>query len=130
MTNAFTYRRLDHVAIVVTDVQRAVTFYRDVLRLVEVARPASFDFPGAWFQIGPPPASQTLHLLGGEQKDGTGRRHFCLMVDDLRAAETHVVSHGYDVTWNTRHKIPGIDRFFVNDPDGNRVELQGPESPG
>ena len=31
---------------------------------------------------------------------------------------------------NEADKIPGIDRFFVYDPDGNRVELQGPERSG
>jgi hypothetical protein len=32
------------------------------------------------------------------------------------------------VAWNTRHKIPGVDRFFTDDPDGNRIEIQGPEA--
>lgn len=127
MTAPFQTTRLDHVAIIVTDVVRASAFYRDVLRLTEIPRPASFDFPGAWFRLGPASGGQTLHLLGADVADTTGRRHFCLMVDDLRAAEAHIAAQGVDVAWNTKHKIPGIDRFFVYDPDGNRVELQGPE---
>jgi len=123
----FIASRLDHVAIVVTDVARSVAFYRDVLRLPEIPRPSTFDFPGAWFCIGPPEMNQSLHLLGMEQDEGRGRRHFCLAVDDLRAAEKHIVSHNCQVLWHAKHKIPGIDRFFVYDPDGNRVELQGPE---
>lgn len=113
----------------VTDVVRAAAFYRDVLGLPEVARPASFDFPGAWFAIGPSSGGQMLHLIGDETPDPRGRRHFCLLVDDLQAAERHILSHGVEIAWNRRHKIPGIDRFFVYDPDGNRVELQGPERP-
>ncbi|MDB5294233.1 MAG: bleomycin resistance protein [Phycisphaerales bacterium] len=123
--------RIDHAAIVVTDVPRAVAFYRDVLGLVEVPRPASFDFPGAWLRVGPPgPGEQLLHLLGADQADEPGRRHFCLWVDDLLAAAAQVGARGVSVAWNTTHKIVGINRFFVRDPDGNRVELQGPdESP-
>ena len=125
MKTPFQSERLDHVAIVVTDVTRAVAFYRDVLGLVEIQRPPTFDFPGAWLQIGL--AGQTLHLLGLEQSEGIGRRHFCMLVDDLAAAEGHITKHGHDIQWHTKHKIPGIERFFVHDPDGNRVELQGSE---
>ena len=127
-TAPFTTTRLDHVAVTVTDVARAVAFYRDVLGLPEVPRPPTFDFPGAWLRIGPAgPGEQTLHLLGADRPDDRGRRHFCLWVDDLRTAEAHVTARGVGVQWNTRHKIAGVDRFFVHDPDGNRVELQGPE---
>ena len=54
-----TAERIDHVAIIVTDLERARQFYSGVLGLREVARPESFDFIGAWFQIGP----TCLHLL-------------------------------------------------------------------
>lgn len=134
VASPITTRRLDHVAILVTDVARAVAFYRDVLCLPEVPRPPSFDFPGAWHRIGPPAAGptpaegeQTLHLLGAPAADPRGRRHLCLWVDDLTAAADHVAKHRVEVLWNTTYKIAGIDRFFVYDPDGNRVELQGPE---
>lgn len=124
----FPVLRIDHVAITVTDVARAVAFYRDALGLPEVPRPASFDFPGAWLRIGPAGAGeQTLHLLGASEADPRGRRHFCIWVGDLDRAEQHLQKYGVDVQWNTKHKILGIDRFFVYDPDGNRVELQGPE---
>lgn len=123
----FHISRLDHVAIVVTDVDRAIGFYRDVLCLPEIPRPPTFDFPGAWFQVGPDPTSQALHLLGMDESEGRGRRHFCLVVDDIGAAEAHIAGKGYEVLWHAKHKIPGIDRFFVYDPDGNRIEVQGPE---
>lgn len=123
---AFTAARIDHVAVVVTDVPRAVAFYRDVLGLPEVPRPTTFDFPGAWLRVGT--AGQALHLLGADRADDRGRRHVCLWVDDLQAAAAHAKSRGVEVLWSTKHTIAGVDRFFVYDPDGNRVELQGPEA--
>jgi catechol 2,3-dioxygenase-like lactoylglutathione lyase family enzyme len=123
----FSTSRLDHVAIVVTDVARSITFYRDVIGLPEVPRPPTFDFPGAWMQIGSTEDGQTLHLLGLDKDEGRGRRHFCLLVDDIGGAADHITRRGFEVLWHTKHKIAGIDRFFVYDPDGNRVELQGPE---
>ena len=125
---SFTVERLDHPAVVVTDVERARKFYTSVLRLQEIPRPASFDFPGAWFRLGPDPWGQTLHLLGQPQAEATGRRHFCLWVSDVHAAARWVAAAGCAVAWNTRHKIPGVERFFTDDPDGNRIEIQGPEA--
>jgi catechol 2,3-dioxygenase-like lactoylglutathione lyase family enzyme len=116
-------QRLEHVAVVVTDVERARAFYVNVLGLREVARPKSFDFPGAWFQVGP----EVLHLLGRPQTEGTGRRHFCLWVKDVHAAAKWVAGSGFPVLWEHTYKIEGIDRFFTADPDSNRIEIQGPE---
>ena len=122
--NGFTVRRMDHVAVVVTDVDRARRFYVGVLGLDEVSRPESFDFPGAWFQTGP----EVVHLPGQPASEGVGRRHFCLWVDDVHAAARHLGRAGCRVIWEHAYKIKGIDRFFTSDPDGNRIEIQGPEA--
>jgi catechol 2,3-dioxygenase-like lactoylglutathione lyase family enzyme len=115
--------RLDHVSIIVTDVDRARAFYTGVLGLPEIPRPKSFDFPGAWFQVGP----EVIHLLGTPTPDVKGRRHFCLWVSDVHASARYLEGLGLRVTWDTKYKIDGIDRFFTDDPDGNRVEIQGTE---
>lgn len=115
--------RIDHVAIVVTDVDRARAFYAGVLGLTEIPRPPSFDFPGAWFQVGP----EVIHLLGQDAPDARGRRHFCLWVSDVHAAAEDLADKGVPVRWNTSHKIEGVDRFFTEDPDGNRIEIQAPD---
>jgi glyoxylase I family protein len=121
MADQLTVERLDHVSIIVTDVGRALAFYTGVLGLKEIPRPKSFDFPGAWLQVGP----EVIHLLGQPAPDPRGRRHFCLYVTDVRAAARHLEGRGLPVRWDTKYKIEGIDRFFTEDPDGNRVEIQG-----
>lgn len=114
---------IEHVAIIVTDLDRARDFYGRVLGLEEVARPESFDFPGTWYQVG----RTCLHLLGKPAKDCESSRHFCFRVPDLQVAERHLQSVGWPYQWQKKHKIIGIDRFFIYDPDGNRIEVQGPE---
>jgi len=115
--------RIDHVAIDITDVDRAKAFYSGVLGLQEIPRPPTFDFGGAWYQIGP----EVLHLVSRPQGYPEAPHHFCLSVEDIEQAARVIESAGYVLTWDTRYKISGIDRFFVRDPDGNRVEFQGPE---
>jgi catechol 2,3-dioxygenase-like lactoylglutathione lyase family enzyme len=115
---------MDHVAVNVTDVDRARAFYGGLLGLDEVSRPESFDFPGAWYRAG----TMMLHLVGRKEAGALSSRHFCFIVKDLNAVKNRVVEAGYEVLWSG-HKIPGVDRFFIRDPDGNRIEFQGPEVP-
>jgi len=116
--------RLDHVSIIVTDVNRSRAFYAGVLGLLEIPRPKSFDFPGAWFQVGP----EVIHLLGQPAPEPRGRRHFCLWVADVHSAARYLAATGLPVVWDRKYKIDGVDRFFTDDPDGNRVEIQGTEA--
>ena len=109
--------RIDHVSVLVTDLSRARAFYRDILGLTEVPKPAVFDFVALWFDLG----GQQLHLLLKPAPDTLSPRHFALHVADTKAARGHFAAHG--IRTDETVKIPGADRFFVHDPDGNRIEI-------
>lgn len=119
---------LDHVAIYISEPDRARAFYGGLLGLREVPRPPTFDFPGMWYRIGsdqPGGSFVDLHLVGRPgQVEPPSRKHFCLWVNDVHAASELLAAHGYPVDWD-RTKIAGIDRFFTRDPDHNRIEIQG-----
>jgi catechol 2,3-dioxygenase-like lactoylglutathione lyase family enzyme len=51
--------QIDHVSVIITDVDRSRRFYRDLLGLKEIAKPHTFDFVVVWFDLG----GQHLHLL-------------------------------------------------------------------
>lgn len=108
---------IDHVSVLITDVARSRAFYRDVLGLKEIAKPRTFAFVALWFEFG----GQQLHLLLKDQPDTRSPRHFALRVDDIEAAREHFRSRGIPLDETT--KIPGADRFFIHDPDGNRIEI-------
>jgi glyoxylase I family protein len=112
--------RLDHVALDVTDMTAARAFYAGVLGLREIPRPESFDFPGAWFETG----SSVLHIVSRGERDAIGRRHICFFVGSLKDAAAAMREAGFPVTDDGRGTIPGIERFYTADPDGNRVEIQ------
>ncbi|HEY7312515.1 MAG TPA: VOC family protein [Gemmataceae bacterium] len=108
---------LDHCSVIITDVQRSRRFYGGVLGLREIAKPRTFDFVVIWYDLG----NQHLHLLLKEQADTVSARHFALRVADIRAARAHFAAHGIAMQETT--PIPGADRFFIFDPDGNRIEI-------
>ena len=113
---------VDHVALTVADTERSKDFYGRFLNLEEVSRPASFDFPGAWYKAG----DIMIHLVQKPKADEISNRHFCFRVLDWRAALDFCEAAGLE-TKRDNHKIPGISRFFIRDPDGNRLEFQGPD---
>jgi len=110
--------QIDHVSVIITNVERSRQFYRDLLGLREIAKPKTFDFVVLWFDLG---SGQTLHLLRKDAPDSISPRHFCLRVTDARAARAYFRER--DITMQETTPIPGADRFFIFDPDGNRIEL-------
>jgi catechol 2,3-dioxygenase-like lactoylglutathione lyase family enzyme len=109
--------QIDHVSVLITDVERSRKFYRDLLGLKEIAKPRTFDFVALWFDLG----NQQLHLLLKPQPDTVSPRHFALRVRDVPAAREYFRGLGVPIAETT--KIPGCDRFFINDPDSNRIEV-------
>lgn len=114
--------RVHHIAIVVSDVERSLAFYRDVIGLPEIIRASAGQSknPGAWLRL-----EQQLHLQGraGEQKKS--EQHFALVTDRFEQFE-QIVARAPDAGGRieeTRAMEGFSRRCFVYDPDGNRIEL-------
>ena len=114
----FPIASIDHVSVLITDTARSRAFYGGVLGLREIPKPRTFDFVALWYDLG---AGQTLHLLLKPQRDSISPRHFALRVPDAVSARHHMRTHGIEI--QETGPIPHCDRFFINDPDGNRIEL-------
>ena len=80
--------QIDHVSVIVTDVERSRRFYRDLLGLKEIAKPKTFDFVVLWFDLG----NQQLHLLLRDRPDPRSPRHFALRVADCAAARAKIIA--------------------------------------
>lgn len=117
---------LHHVAVCVTDMERAKHFYGVVLGLPEVARPP-FDFGGAWYEFA---EGRQLHLIvhaptltmrrssNIDDRDG----HLALRVRSYRRTLDHLRAHGVDVLEKPKNLTPWA-QLYVTDPDGNVIEL-------
>lgn len=116
---------LQHVALDVSDLERARHFYGVVLGLKEIERPA-FDFRGAWYGIG----DSQLHLLEypagrtfrGTTEIDTRDGHFAVRVASYTQTLRHLQASG--VAYRAVPKgTTSWAQIFVTDPDGNVIEL-------
>jgi catechol 2,3-dioxygenase-like lactoylglutathione lyase family enzyme len=115
--NAPHFTQLDHCSVIITDVERSRRFYGGLLGLKEIAKPRTFDFVVVWYDLG----NMHVHLLLKDRPDSTSPRHFALRVADAAAARAYFRAHGVATEETTL--IPGADRFFIYDPDANRIEV-------
>ena len=115
--------RIDHVqiAIPVGEEDRARAFYGELLGLTEVPKPAELaGRGGCWFEKG------DVHIHVGVEESFTPARkaHVAFWVDEVASLNAAARAAGYEV--KDDDQIEGIDRIFVFDPFGNRLEFQAP----
>jgi catechol 2,3-dioxygenase-like lactoylglutathione lyase family enzyme len=117
-------RDVDHIVVNVTDVERSLAFYCDVLGLepvrVDEWRRGEAFFPSA--RVSP---SMIIDLLATE-RSGHNVDHFCLVIEPTDLDEL-VQSGLLDVASGPveRFGARGIGQsIYVRDPDGNVVELR------
>ncbi len=98
--------------------REAERFYRDVLGLERVPKPADMAVRGGcWFE-GP---SVRLHLGVDADFRPARKAHPALLVDDLDVVCQRIVAAGGEV--HSADGLPGVSRIHTDDPFGNRIEL-------
>ncbi len=126
---------LHHVAISVTDLDRAVEFYQklgfekkshwhdDTLHIVHMRLADQlleiFHHPNSQ-----KPLPNTARELGTDLPV-TGAKHFALRVQDIHEAKDYLVKKGLastDITINKGRSGP-FHLFFISDPDGILIEI-------
>lgn len=115
---------MDHIVLVVADVERALAWYIDELGLegdrVEEWRAGEVLFPSVRLNEG-----TIIDMLSGERGE-TNMDHLCLVVEPTDLAEI-AASGRFDVVDgpDTRYGARGNGTsLYVRDPDGNVVELR------
>jgi catechol 2,3-dioxygenase-like lactoylglutathione lyase family enzyme len=124
--------RIQHVGLVVSDLERSRRFFSDALGLEEVPRPRNFAFDGAWFRFG----GTELHLLSdahatggaGQPDPGAGAErgmthHLAFEVDVLDAACARLAENGVELLGGPMPRGDGYVQVFFRDPDGHVLEL-------
>ena len=115
----------NHVALPVTDLERAKHFYGTVLGFPELPRPNA-SIPGAWFGVGG--AQLHLAVIEGSVPPPMGIPHIALTVpaDEFTTViEALQASTAVEVAGprcRTQHDVPVWSAIY-RDPDGNVLEI-------
>jgi catechol 2,3-dioxygenase-like lactoylglutathione lyase family enzyme len=96
-------------------------FFSGLMGMEEVEKPMPLAARGGvWFECG----SQTLHVGVTPDFVAATKAHPAFELDsaeDLRALAERLVEAGVDVRWS--EELPAFERFYTDDPWGNRLEL-------
>jgi len=126
-------KNLDHVTLVVKDLDRSREFYAGVLGMEEVPRPA-FSFDGLWFQAG----ITQIHLILEHAESGPAgnavpdhrvksrTHHVAFLVDDATFAAKKLEEMGIPLISGPRPRPDGAVQVFLSDPDGHVIEVTSP----
>jgi catechol 2,3-dioxygenase-like lactoylglutathione lyase family enzyme len=97
----------------------ARAFYGGLLGLEELEKPEPLRARGGcWFRAG----ANELHIGVEEPFEPARKAHPGLVVDDLRGLSERLRAQGIQVTPD--ETITGVERAYVADPFGNRLELR------
>jgi glyoxylase I family protein len=115
-----TIHMINHVALGVEDLEKAIAFYSDVIGLARLPRP-QMSVPGAWFDLG---ASQ-LHLVSGRTEPvhtAIKGSHFAIGVSDFPSYAQLLKDQDVEIVREMANPS-GIRMIFFKDVDGYIVEF-------
>jgi catechol 2,3-dioxygenase-like lactoylglutathione lyase family enzyme len=134
-TPPFSVLRIDHIVLRVKDIERAITFYRDVLGCAIEKRRDDLGLvhlrAGASL-IDLVTPDGPLGKQGGALAGVEGRNvdHICLRIEpfDEAAIRALMAAHGVAVNGEVQNNFGAEGNgpsIYIADPDGNTVELKG-----
>ncbi len=137
MSGAGPVLHLAEIVLWVRDMDRALAFYRDLFGLPVISPPG---LPNRFLRAGPGegPVPEMIVLVPHPDPAGTGafpadrplrplhHMAFNVAADRYDELERRCREAGLDVRGGVHPVLPRVRTFYVDDPDGNEVELIAP----
>ncbi|MDQ6998417.1 MAG: VOC family protein [Mariprofundus sp.] len=116
--------KIVHIALLVSDLNRAAHFYEQVFDLQRLERPAALAFDGLWYGLD---GGQQIHLMLLDNPyencpkplHGGRDNHVAMQTDDLKLIASKLDTMDVPYTMSKS----GRNALFCRDPDGNTIEL-------
>lgn len=133
-------KRIDHVAIIVRNIEQALAFYRDTLGIEpsEIKEVPTEQVRIAFLPLGGPggseielvePSSTNISLLKFLEKRGEGLHHICLEVENIEAALAELQEKDVPVLDQTPRTAAEGRAIFIHPKGTNGVLLELLERP-
>lgn len=118
MTGTIRLRRVNHLTYCVKDKERATRFWVDTLGVKEIPSMVDSDHI-VWLQL---PSGTMVHLIEHEDAPSEPSHHGAFEVEDIDEAQKYMSERGVETTDITQ-RHDGQRVFFINDTEGNRIEI-------
>ena len=118
---------ITHAAVRVTDINKSIEFYCNLLGLPEQFR-LTRDNGDLWLVYLKVAERQFVELFPGANRPhsdpvGSGLVHICLEVDDIQATYKELTGRGLATNGEPCLGADGSWQFWTSDPDGNPIEF-------
>ena len=111
-------KNINHITYNVKNKDAALKWYTETLGLKQIPKMVDSDRL-YWLQL---PSGAMVHIIENADAPSAPSHHTAFEVDDLDAAREAMLGKGVEVTdIQTRHD--GQRACYLEDPDGNRIEL-------
>ncbi len=119
-------KKLLHTRYRVHDLEKTVSFYKDVLGLEEVRRHTSGRGSQLVF-LKAPESAEEIEICkfdeSGPVHVGADLTHLAFSVDDIEAFAKHAAAKGYPLTDGPHRSPSGSAIAFIDAPEGYEIEL-------
>ena len=111
-------KSINHVTYNVRNKDAALKWYQDVLGIKQIPKQVDSEHL-YWLQL---PSGAMVHIIENPDAPSMPSHHTAFEVDDIEAARAAMQAKDIEVTEiSIRHD--GQRACYLNDPDGNRIEL-------
>ena len=111
-------KAVNHVTYNVVDKEKATKFWVDVLGVKQIPKQVDAEHI-IWLQL---PSGAMVHIVETPEGPSTPSHHGAFEVEDIYAAAKVVQQKGIETT-DITPRNDGQRVFFLNDPEGNRIEI-------
>ncbi len=111
-------KNINHITYNVRDKDAALRWYEDVLGLKQIPKMVNSDHL-YWLQL---PSGAMVHIIENPEAPSAPSHHTAFEVDDIEASQEYFIGKGVETT-EIQTRNDGQRAFYINDLDGNRIEL-------
>jgi glyoxylase I family protein len=132
----FEIQDLNHVNIVVADLEASRHFYCDILGMEAIERISDFTFPGGWFRKNSAeihvirediathaPGDASYPVADSTEKELSFSRHFSLVIDDTDKLVEQLEKYQVPIAYGPVERQGGLVQTYCYDPDGHLIEF-------
>ena len=111
-------KNINHITYNVKDKDAALKWYEEILGLKQIPKMVNSDHL-YWLQL---PSGAMVHIIENADAPSAPSHHTAFEVDDIEASRADLIAKGIETT-DIQTRNDGQRAFYLNNPDGNRIEI-------